>query len=447
MTSRTSRRWPRPIVAALALALALAVGTGAGLAAWPASATPRAVPTATLAADTGRTLVPLKLPTGQAAKPVVIRPVVSGTCAAVRAHLRQYAARHIVTVSCVTVTPEAAPAPARTGEQLAVPMAAVNPLCASTSGAWVINRTNECIQNFGVVYLVIDEGTVLGTAYFSVNQSIATSTNSNTITENDTITETSATAEANTEGTMQFTPQCGSACAVLNGTSTFSIGPGQSKTLQISYRDSPATGNQDKFTTSYIAPFSVPGAPSINSAQWSSPGTIRCDNQLAGRSVGCVFPAYVPPLVLSVATYGAAALNALIGEHDLAGTPGLSAATPLTRGDPTQTPGNSDAICDKTFYPAPWLIPTDSCDEYPFASSQQSGAQLNLTGEDCMEIVPVNINGTWSVYFLNRDVLPQRCLRGHVPLAQNTSVGGPLSSLYTLNRMLLGDPYTVVVTY
>ena len=83
MTSRTSRRWPRPIVAALALALALAVGTGAGLAAWPASARPRAVPTATLAADTGRTLVPLKLPTGQAAKPVVIRPVVSGTCAAV----------------------------------------------------------------------------------------------------------------------------------------------------------------------------------------------------------------------------------------------------------------------------------------------------------------------------------------------------------------------------
>jgi hypothetical protein len=45
MTSRTSGRWPRSVVAALTLALA--VGIGVVVATGPTSATPRAVPAAT----------------------------------------------------------------------------------------------------------------------------------------------------------------------------------------------------------------------------------------------------------------------------------------------------------------------------------------------------------------------------------------------------------------
>ena len=139
MTSRTSRRSPRSVVAALALTLAVGGGVSA-LAAWPAGATSASVPAAALAASTRPTQVPLKLQAGQAPKPVTMRPVVSGTCATVRAHLRQYAARRIRAVGCTAVTTGTAPAPALTTRQLAVPMAAVNPLCASEVQTWVINR-------------------------------------------------------------------------------------------------------------------------------------------------------------------------------------------------------------------------------------------------------------------------------------------------------------------
>jgi hypothetical protein len=459
MTSRTSSRWPRSVV--VALAVTLTVGISVGVAAWPASARPSAVPTATLAAATGHTPVPLELPAKATVKPVLKRSATTSTCPAVRAHLKQYAARHIKDVACWTIGPGPTPAPARgparTGTRLVTPAAGpVGPLCGNVANAvWVNNRTMECEINETGGYQFFNSlnGEPDGNVFFSINQNIALGAGSNTVNEDDSITMTQATGRAAGGGTVTFLPSCGGTKCLTEQVSpqSFRQSPnGQFQTIHASYIDNPAQGGQDSFTTSYTLDFlpSQPGVGivTVSVLAWKSPNVIRCDTGLANTGTGCTFPGYMPTLTLPVATYGAAAINVLVGEHELLGTPGLSAATPLTRGDPSLKQGNRDAICDGTFYYAPWLVPTDSCDEYPFAASQQSGGQLKLTGQDCLEIVPLNNNGTWQVAYLNKTNPPQQCLRGHVPLAQNQAVGGPLGALYTTNRMIVGDPYTVVVT-
>ena len=163
-------------------------------------------------------------------------------------------------------------------------------------------------------------------------------------------------------------------------------------------------------------------------------------------------PTYTPTVVLPLSVYGAAAMNAYVGELFLPGTPGLSSTTPLTRGDPANTDPNRTQICTGfTALPAGNLygVVNDSCDEYPFASSQQSGAVFGVAGQNCLEIVPTqNANGTWTFKFRNMYTAsyPQVCVRGHVNNDQNTSVGRALQSVYVANRMMIGDPYTVQVT-
>jgi hypothetical protein len=431
-------------------AVTLAVAVGGTAAAWPASAAPRAAPAAARAAGPGHGLVPLRLPARAVIKPDARPMAVSGTCGTVRAHLRQYAARHIRRVTCVTAGLAAAPAPARGTGRPGATTAPVIPLCYNTSHVWEVNRTQECIQNATITDTVIDtsNGDTTGEAFFSVNQSITLGTNNNSIVENDNYTETSAWGTADVPAPMELTATCGAGCRPeTGGAQTYPTKVGTTQNITVYFVDTPATGLQENFTTRYTAYLNVPGTVFISNAAWSTPNTIRCDNQLTGRGVGCVFPGYTPTLTLSVATYGAAAVNVWIGENVLAGTPGLI-GTPLTRGDPSLTQGNRSAICDSTFIRLNMLVPFDSCDEYPFASSQQSGGTQNLIGLNCLEAMPTFMYGKWYVVpFAQYTIGSLKCERGHVTVALNTALGSQaLGPLYTLNRMLPGDPYVVVVT-
>jgi hypothetical protein len=454
-----------------ALAVALAVGVGA-VTAWPSSAgaAPSARPgtgpaavSATLAAATGHTPLPLNLPAKATIKPMFKPSATTSNCPTVRAHLRQYAARHVKKdVACWTIGPGTGPAPvrgpARAGTRLAASAAAapVGPLCGNVANAlWVNNRTIECEVNEtgGYQFFTGFNGQPDGNVLFSINQTITLGAGSNTVNEDDSITMIQATGRAAGGGTVALLPTCGGTKCLTEEVSPGSFSQsvnGQFQAIHIAYNDNPSQGGQDSFTTSYAVDFtpSQPGTGivTVSVLSWRSPNVIRCDNGLANSGTGCAFPGFTPTLTLSVATYGAAAINADVGEHDLLNTPGLSTSTPLSRGDPTLSQGNRSAICDKTFYAAPWMVPTDSCDEYPFASSQQSGGQLGLTGIACREIVARNNTGVWKTTVLVKPGKSQQCLRGHVPLAQNRAVGGPLSALYTTNRMILGDPYIVVVT-
>ncbi|MET9832832.1 hypothetical protein ABZ078_26850 [Streptomyces sp. NPDC006385] len=86
----------------------------------------------------------------------------------------------------------------------------------------------------------------------------------------------------------------------------------------------------------------------------------------------------------------------------------------------------------------------DSCDEFSFAATKQSGGQLGLTGADCAEIRPAYEDGQWWVYEYG-SVTGKRCTIGHVPLSENQSVGGSLSAFYQNQRVLSDDKFWMSV--
>jgi hypothetical protein len=351
----------------------------------------------------------------------------------------------------VTITKASPPTPVHAGPQAVTPNATTDSTCGV--GTWVITRTEECIQSESVVWteMLVPSEEVVGNADFLFNQDVTMQTNSTLFVENDSINFSGGWGAGLTAGAVTWTAACSSPCHVLDGaTRTFTIAPRTTQgNINITYGDSPGTQTPDTMAVSYSMLLDQPGYPPTGPDNWSLPRTIRCDDQFPGNmGAGCVVPSYGPVLPLSVSVYGAAAVNVYIGENFLPGTPGLSEATPLTRGDPAQTDPNRAKVCN-TFQPFLTLVPQDSCDEYPFASSQQSGGALGLTGADCLEALPLQLaNGTWSYSFLNKytHAYPQLCEVGHVNQTLNSAVGSQaLNPMYTANRMLIGDPYAVEV--
>lgn len=137
-------------------------------------------------------------------------------------------------------------------------------------------------------------------------------------------------------------------------------------------------------------------------------------------------------------------MNVAIGENYLPGDPGNpSGSVPLTRvTDKTVSDGFRTLICGQ-FIPTSF-VKTDSCDEYPFATTYQSGGANNLTGASCAEALPIEYNGVWYVdWFSYTGTEP--CLIGHVPLKKNKAVGSALGVFVNANRILDHDPYWVIV--
>jgi hypothetical protein len=114
---------------------------------------------------------------------------------------------------------------------------------------------------------------------------------------------------------------------------------------------------------------------------------------------------------------------------------------------------NRDIICDSTFTPSSSTPPPVQCDEFPFAKSQQSGAQQGVTsGKVCQQysVVSQTVDGkqylslTWPG--LNQGKMPPanaKCARASMPKAQNEGVGGDLGRFTKAQRLLGGDAYWV----
>jgi hypothetical protein len=418
-------------------------------------------PHAAVPATADVTTVPLGLPSRPVVKPTLAPPAISSTCPAVRASLRQYAARGIKKVACETTTlgaPAALtpPAPPRTGSQAVKPRAAASLLCTKDN-AWTSSRTEECIQNGTSIWTIflVPSGQQVGTATFLISQDITLQTNSTLPVENDSITwQGNSSPQVPTSATIKYTTGCNSPCELIDGGGTTyasTVGQTQSNIRSV-YEDLPGTVTPDTFNTDYSFNPTFPGVTGPpNPETWSPPQGFRCDNIYPGTfGPGCVVPGYVPTLVLHTSVYADAAVNAFVGEKYLPGTPGLSAQTPLTRGDPNDTDSNRNVICGG--FKTKAQVPNDSCDEYPFAASQQSGglSPNNVTGANCLETQFKQLtDGRWSFQFLNQYInkYPQICERGHVNNTQNQAVGTALITMYTVNRMLIGDAYTVQVIF
>lgn len=134
-------------------------------------------------------------------------------------------------------------------------------------------------------------------------------------------------------------------------------------------------------------------------------------------------------------------------QNTLTGAWGLPGTQPLHRypGKARQQ-ANRRAICGDGVWPNP-LIPNDSCDEYAFAATYESGALHGLTGKDCAEVEPVQQNdGSWSVDYIRAVSPSDGCVTGHVDSDDNQNLGRALGTFIVQNRVLDNDPYWVVIT-
>jgi hypothetical protein len=391
-------------------------------------------------------------------KPNIIVPTAtSDNCAAALPHFKDYAARGIKQVACESTTRTTASTPAN-ARPASVPAIGFPAACANNS--WVATRNEECNLSSVHIWTTFNTntGAPTGTETYLISQDIRLSTTTSTITESVTFDYAgSVGAPAGLPATIVWKSACSSPCAVGSvPTLTFTVSPGASPTFTVTYRDSPSAQTPDTFSLSHNYTANIVGFITTGIDSWGVPLPIRCDNNTPGfTNPGCVVPAFVPNLILPLSKYGAAAANALVGETKLPGTPGWSPSTALTRGDPANTNANRSVTCG-SFQPFPagnsYGVVSDSCDEYPFASSQQSGGALTppVPGSSCLEIVPQQeANGTWMAVNLNpyTGTYPQVCVRGHVNSILNQNVGTQaLNPLYTLNRMMVGDKYTVSVT-
>jgi hypothetical protein len=327
-------------------------------------------------------------------------------------------------------------------------------VCAAPNNQWIFKgRDEECIQNLTFTYTTWNSVTkaILATDKFSVNQDIVLSPNSDLFVENDTVSVVATGDPGFAGGEIFFNSACTAPCRLLstlyNGEELggWEIVPPETVVVTKTYEMPSALKTQNSTQIAYSIPFQNFAQIKEGLASWGNQTLIRCDNQLAPgtKGPGCVFPSATPTLDLQASIYGAAVVNVAVGEQELVGHPGL--LLPLHRGDPNQSQGNMDAICDRTFVPLPTRVPTDSCDEYPFASSLESGGQLLLTGKDCYETIPeIDKSGTWTYWQLTKKTGTQLCERGHVPLALNTGLGSrAIGPFYTANRMMYADAYYV----
>lgn len=357
------------------------------------------------------------------------------------------------TTACMKITPGSSSAPTARSRAAQASAAA----CTETvPGDYTYNRLAYCLTGDDITYDEYDSlGLEIGTGVLTVNSSAALSARSGQWQESETVTLTSVSGLVD-ELDVGLTASCDASCTAISPTPWAGTTPltlGQSASGTVTFQSVPGAGNVSNITTSYTLTGLQPGTiPIIPSVSWSNPRPVRCDTTFPfaqNTSTGCVIPAVQPQLVLSLATYGAAAAlygfaeQLWIDEWGTSGNPLQREANPAIQdAHRTSTCGTG---ASRPFVTNPSVVPDDSCDEYPFAATTQGGTNGGL----CADVFPLLENGTWELFEDTSapDItFEEPCLRGHVPSAQNSLVGTALSNFAQNQRVIDLEKYIVVVT-
>ncbi|MFF1872341.1 NucA/NucB deoxyribonuclease domain-containing protein [Kitasatospora herbaricolor] len=379
----------RRAVAGFAAAMAVV----AGLATAPAQASP----VLTTAVPASGTVQSLNAPLG-----------IPDTCAETRRQLRTLAAQGHAFAACTT--PAVRP-PTQSAAQAQAAAASITVPSWCTTG-WRGTRTEMCEIGYATLsWYNTSTGVLTGTADFTITQDIQPYYLSRTFAENFELQVTSVTGTL-PGATLNLAVTCGGTCSATsyfpNGSA---IVQGSDITTSIAYSDSTTTVNKtySLYTLSW-------GVGTTTPITWGSP-YYRCDDLISGYSAGCVVPD-VKPVLTTMATLPNIAAN--IGAIQQAGPHhyGRQAdGLPLTRNSSLET-ANRNVACPSS-RPTP---PGMSCDEYPFAKTDQGASQT--TAPD------------WGWAW--------------VPVTEQSSQGGRISAFFGQNRVLdgtsgTGDAFWVAV--
>jgi hypothetical protein len=196
---------------------------------------------------------------------------------------------------------------------------------------------------------------------------------------------------------------CSSGCSVTsNGTYTVVAPDYPAETPENVGVDSPGTATvTGSLTTTWT--YTADALTAVPPLSETTVG-VRCDSQKGYKyPAGCANPSFQPTYVLSAAKYPAIAK---FDKAELAKHPSWST---LTRATPTQKKANRALVC-KGFKKT---SKTDSCDEFPYASTTQGGAGA---------------------------------AQEHVNVTENKAQGGNLVGFYNSNRLFYGENFSFKIS-
>jgi hypothetical protein len=318
------------------------------------------------------------------------------------------------------------------------------------------SRTYICVVSGFAVNELLD-GKIVGTATWDYTQQLTLSATSLTWTEDDTATLRSVFG-VSVDNSLGWITNCSGGCSPASRV-LWPVTPmvtGDTLSGTVTFSAAPASGAVDQLTATPLVTVVDPvGNPASISFDLGGVGGIgaavppvRCDNGVAvSNSAGCTAPDYTPTLTIPTATYGAAAAMIQYAQS-------LSAiGTTLHRlASSSLTNTNRSIICNSTFVSGSTGVTNDSCDEYAFAASYESGALHGVTsGAQCAQVTAVRTatSGTTAQQWAAIRIISTGnglCVRGHIPASLNSNVGSALGVFTKANRLIDKDPYMVTVS-
>ncbi|MDQ8705448.1 hypothetical protein RCO28_23550 [Streptomyces sp. LHD-70] len=372
------------------------------------------------------------------------------TCAKVKSALGRFLDKGLDRIGCWDVGRATKPeTEAGTAEQITTRAGVA---CRANPGRWWYTRFDACGRTT-LTYTVIDLRTKrpTGRAAFTATQQIKLSHETGRVSTSNTLQLTSARGTAKGLTAAWGTSCSGGACradSAWPGPRPMRPGRVQSGTTDHAWTAGvPVQSFRMKSTITIRGTAQVLIAP----AWFGTPMKIRCDKTFNlkaspdGKSRGCVFPAAAPVLELPLTHEGHA--NVAWSMNNLKGHWGWQGrGKPLVRQANKSTQRtNRRMICRDGTWKKDRRVTSDSCDEFPFAATRQSGGESGLKGKDCAEIRPENKNGKWVIHYVRNVTPSSRCTIGHVPSTYNVSVGGTLSRFYQDRRVIDGEKYWISV--
>jgi len=323
------------------------------------------------------------------------------------------------------------------------------------------NRTHECWLE-SITFTFFKGTTPIGTNEVFFFQYIALVSNSARWAEEDEVVATIPAGET-APITAHLSASCGADCtAHAHLTGVLKTGLKGS----VSYSTNVGTNAKIETPTHYSLVYDSPGFIPLSIARWNSPWKYRCDNGLALTGTGCIVPMFIPTLDISRGTYGAAAAMIAWAQKNLDGHWGLKGKNPLRRlRNPKEgTPDdNRKVICRRQWKPGPlWhagsVTMKDSCDEFPFAATYESGAMPPdpvASGAQCAQVKAEQTSDAgddparlWNNVVVTGTFSPHdKCVRGHIPITLNVDLGQKAyQGLINSDRLIDRDPFWVAVT-
>lgn len=327
----------------------------------------------------------------------------------------------------------------------------------SKPGYWKFNRLSTCLREMAVNFTLRGEKQeVLGTATLYVSSSATYSTRTRAWKEEISVEFAEPKGQVQSLN-VAADVSCTSLCTATESSPWIGakklVDNGVLATGSVAYSSKVEVGKVDFSTTKYHLYITHTGSiPTIPSVNWDNPHQVRCDSRKTGigSSEGCVDGAVrqEADLEMPISKYGAAAFTYGWVQWNLKDKWGLYSGSPLkyaADGDERRkrTCGKQSSEPFEPFDPS--IVKNDSCDEFPFAGTQQGGND----GALCAEIRPhLRIDDKYEMYEAYDDKPVTRnepCVRSHVPNEENGNAGLEYGRYVQKWRLIDGDPFYLTV--